>query len=331
LSTGASEQAVQHRSPAVGEWTLRGATGLLTAYAPVATLVILVLAVAAGNSNFLSVTNLLNMFSQWAPAGIIAAGMTYVVLTGGFDLSVAAAYSFTAVVAAVVGRSFDPAIAFASAVAAGVCFGIINGSLIAVVKLNPFITTVGTGFMLNGLALLLTDNAAISVDNPDFGWLGAAKTFGLPDSGLLLIGTYALLETILRRTTYGEAVYAVGGNYEASWLSGLPVRFVIASTYVLFGACCGLAGSITASQLQSAQANIDSGMIFDVLTIVVVGGTSLAGGSGSVWRTAIGLGIIATMSNGLVLLGISPYYQDIIKGMIIVAALAMSAALRRSR
>jgi ribose transport system permease protein len=248
-----------------------------------------------------------------------------------FDLSVAAAYSFTAVVAAVVGRSFDPAIAFASAVAAGVCFGIINGSLIAVVKLNPFITTVGTGFMLNGLALLLTDNAAISVDNPDFGWLGAAKTFGIPDSGILLIGTYALLETILRRTTYGEAVYAVGGNYEASWFSGLPVRFVIASTYVLFGACCGLAASITASQLESAQANIDSGMIFDVLTIVVVGGTSLAGGSGSVWRTAIGLGIIATMSSGFVLLGISPYYQDIIKGMIIVAALAMSATLRRSR
>jgi ribose/xylose/arabinose/galactoside ABC-type transport system permease subunit len=248
LSTSASEQVVQHRSPAVGEWTLRGATGLLTAYAPVATLVILVLAVAAGNSNSLSVANLLNMFSQWAPAGIIAAGMTYVVLTGGFDLSVAAAYSFTAVVAAVVGRSFDPAIAFASAVAAGVCFGIINGSLIAVVKLNPFITTVGTGFMLNGLALLLTDNAAISVDNSDFGWLGAAKTFGIPDSGILLIGTYALLETILRRTTYGEAVYAVGGNYEASWLSGLPVRFVIASTYVPFGACCGLAASITASQ-----------------------------------------------------------------------------------
>jgi ribose transport system permease protein len=292
------------------------------------TLFFLVVAVSVGNPNFISSKNILNMFAQWAPAGIIAAGMTYVALAGGFDLSVAAQYSFTAVVAAVVGQSLDPMIAFAAAVMAAICFGSINGCLIAAVKLNPYIATVGSGFMLNGLALLLTNNAAISVDNPNFSLLGNGKIHGIPYSGLLLIGIYVLLEGVLRRTTYGESIYGVGGNYEASWLSGLPVRFITGSTYVVFAACCGLAGGITASQLQSAQANIDPGIIFDVLTIVVVGGTSLAGGSGAVWRTAVGLGIIATMSNGFVLLGVSPYYQDLIKGAIIVVALALNT-LRR--
>lgn len=279
----------------------------LAIYAPLTTLVLLVVALTAGNPNFISPANLLNMLAQWAPAGIIAAGMTYVALTGGFDLSVAAAFSFTAVVAAVVGQTMEPGVAFAAAILAGLSFGAINGSLIAVLKLNPYITTVGTGFVLNGLALLLTDNAAISVDNEHFGWLGRERILGIPIAAILLVATYAVLGAILRWTRYGDSIYAVGGNLEASWLAGIRVRFVTASAYVLFGACCGIAGSITASQLQSAQANIDPAMIFDVLTIVVVGGTSLAGGSGSVWRTAIGLGIVASMSNGFVLLHISPY------------------------
>jgi ribose transport system permease protein len=328
LSSGIAERAVERAPAAARSWSLSPSLGGLAGYAPLVTLFLLVVAVSVGNPNFLSSENILNMFAQWAPTGIIAAGMTYVALVGGFDLSVAAQYSFTAVVAAIVGQSFDPMIAFAAAVMAAICFGTINGFLIAVMKLNPYIATVGSGFMLNGLALLLTDNAAISVDNEKFSLLGNGKIYGIPYSGLLLIGIYVLLEALLRRTTYGESIYGVGGNYEASWLSGLPVRFITGSTYVVFAACCGLAGGITASQLQSAQANIDPGIIFDVLTIVVIGGTSLAGGSGAVWRTAVGLGIIATMSNGFVLLGISPYYQDISKGAIIVVALAMNT-LRR--
>ena len=134
---------------------------------------------------------------------------------------------------------------------------------------------------------------------------------------------------ILARTVYGEAIYSVGGNYEASRLSGIRVRTVVASTYVVLGGCIGLAGSIVASQLSSAQANLDPGIIFDVLTIVVVGGTSLSGGVGAMWRTVVGLGIIATISNGFVLLDISPYYQSIIKGTIIVAALALDGGLTR--
>ena len=144
--------------------------------------------------------------------------------------------------------------------------------------------------------------------------------------GDVLVGFMVAFGLILARTTYGEAVYAVGGNYEASRLSGLRVLSIVASSYVLLGA---IAGSITASQLSSAQAKLDPIIIFDVLTIVVVGGTSLAGGSGAMWRTAVGLGIIATISNGFVLLDISPYYQDIIKGAIIFGAPALDNSLLR--
>lgn len=161
--------------------------GVVRTFAILITLLILVVAVQLGNPSFLSWTNLMNILSQWAPAGIIAAGMTYVALAGGFDLSIAAAFSLCAVVAAVVGQSFDPSIAFLAAIGAGVLLGAVNGFFVAKVGINPYITTVGVGFILNGLALLLTDNAAFIVSNPAFGELGTGRLFGVPYSGLLLI------------------------------------------------------------------------------------------------------------------------------------------------
>ena len=302
---------------------------IIRTYGIVCTFVLLLAVVTAGNPAFLSARNLFNMLSQWSPAGIMAVGMTYVILTGGFDLSLASGYSLCAVVAAYVGQTHPPAIAFLAALLSGLAYGAANGALVAVVRINPFITTVGTGFILNGIVLVMTQNAAFLVDDPAFGTLGAGRWHGVPYSGMLLVSFMLAFAVILARTTYGEAIYAVGGNYEASRLSGLRVRTIIGSSYVLLGGCVGIAGSITASQLSSAQANIDPVIIFDVLTIVVVGGTSLAGGSGAMWRTAIGLGIIATISNGFVLLDISPYYQDVIKGGIIVGALALDSGLLR--
>jgi ribose transport system permease protein len=302
---------------------------LIRVYGIILTLVLLLAVVTIGNPAFISQQNVFNMASQWAPAGIMAVGMTFVILTGGFDLSVASAYSLCAVVAAYVGQSHAPSVAFAAAIAVGLVFGLANGFLVAVVRINPFITTVGSGFIINGVALVMTQNAAFLVDNEDFAILGAGRWHGVPYSGMLLVIFLVVFGFVLARTIYGEAIYAVGGNYEASRLSGIRVRAVVASAYVLMGGCVGLAGSIAASQLSSAQANLDPGIIFDVLTIVVVGGTSLSGGSGAMWRTAVGLGIIATISNGFVLLDISPYYQSIIKGSIIVAALALDTGLTR--
>jgi ribose transport system permease protein len=304
-------------------------TTLLKAYGIVLALLLLFTIVTIGNPAFVSPRNIFNMLSQWSPAGIMAIGMTLVILTGGFDLSIAASYSLCAVIAAWLGMSFAPIIAFAGAIAAGLVIGAVNGFLVAFLRINAFITTVGTGFIITGITLVVTQNAAFMVSNDAFGILGAGRWNGFPYSGMLLIAFFVVFSFILTRTIYGECIYAVGGNFEASRLSGIRVRAVVASTYVILGGCAGIAGCIAASQLSSAQANLDPAIIFDVLTIVVVGGTSLSGGTGALWRTAVGLGIIATISNGFVLLDISPYFQSIIKGTIIVAALALDKLFAR--
>ena len=291
---------------------------------------VLVAAVAIGNPAFLSVSNIANLLSQWAPAGLMAIGMTLVVIAGGFDLSLAAVYSFCAVVAAAVGQEHAPMIAFGAAMLAGLVVGIVNAFLVARFEVNPFITTVGTGFVVTGLTFVFTRNAAFVVADPLFATLGSGRWGGLPYSGMLLIGTMLVVSLVLSRSIYGSLLYAVGGNPEASRLSGIRVPLVIGSTYALLGALTGMAGFISASQLSSAQANMDPNIMFDVMTIVVVGGTPLGGGIGSIWRTMVGLVIIAAISNGFVLLDIDPFYQSIIKGVIIVGALVLDSGLKRA-
>ncbi len=302
---------------------------VLRTYGIVIAFALLVAVVAALSPRFATQTNIFNLFSQWAPAGIMATAMTFVILAGGFDLSIANGFSLCAVTAAAVGRTEEPAVAFLAALGVGLAIGLVNGVLVAGAKINPFITTVGTGFILGGITLVVTGDAAYVVDNPDFGTIGAGRWHGFPYSGMILIFCLVAGGLVLAKTVYGQAVYAVGGNAEASRLSGIPVGTAVASTYVLSGLSMGIAGIITASQLNSAQANIDPDIIFDVITIVVVGGTSLAGGIGSMWRTAVGLGIIATISNAFSLADINPSYQDIVKGSIIIGALALDGYARR--
>jgi ribose transport system permease protein len=298
-------------------------------YGVVLAFVLLVAVVAAASPGFATKTNIFNLFSQWAPAGIMAVAMTFVILTGGFDLSIANGFSLCAVTAAAVGRTEAPAVAFLAALGVGCAIGLANGLLVAGVRINPFIATIGTGFILGGITLVATGNVAYTVDNPGFATIGAGRWRGFPYSGMILVACLCAGGLVLARTVYGQAVYAVGGNAEASRLSGIRVGATIGSTYVLSGLSMGVAGSITASQLSSAQANINPDIVFDVITIVVVGGTSLTGGVGSMWRTAIGLGIIATISNAFSLADVNPSYQDIVKGSIIIGALALDATMRR--
>jgi ribose transport system permease protein len=307
----------------------RYGVALLRTYGIVIAFVVLVVVVAALSPGFATRTNIFNLFSQWAPAGIMAAAMTFVILAGGFDLSIANGFSLCAVTAAGIGRTEDPAVAFLAALAVGLAIGVVNGVLVAGAKINPFITTIGTGFILGGITLVVTGNAAYTVDNPDFGTIGAGRWHDFPYSGMILIFCLAVGGLVLAKTVYGQSIYAVGGNAEASRLSGIRVGTTVGSTYVLSGLSMGIAGIITASQLNSAQANINPDIVFDVITIVVVGGTSLAGGIGSMWRTAVGLGIIATISNAFSLADINPSYQDIVKGCIIIGALAIDVFARR--
>jgi ribose transport system permease protein len=307
-----------HRTEAAGHY---GAIVLRT-YGIVLAFVLVVGVVTALSPRFATQTNIFNLFSEWAPAGILAVAMTFVILAGGFDLSIASGFSLCAVTAAAVGQTQDPVVAFLAALGVGLAIGLVNGLLVEGAKINPFITTVGTGFILNGIALVATGNVAYVVDNPDFGTIGAGRWHGFPYSGMLLVFCLVAGGLVLAKSVYGQSIYAVGGNAEASRLSGIRVGTTVASTYVLSGLSMGVAGVITASQLNSAQTNINPNIVFDVITIVVVGGTSLGGGFGAMWRTAVGLGIVATISNAFSLADINPDYQDIVKGCIIVGALA---------
>jgi ribose transport system permease protein len=324
-----AESSVPHRSLRIREATARYGGSVLRTYGILLSFVILVTAVALWSPSYATQTNIFNLLSQWAPAGIMAVAMTFVILTGGLDLSVAAGFSLCAVTAAGVGLHADPPVAFLAALIVGLAIGLGNGILVAGIGINPFITTIGSGFILGGIALVVTGNTAYVVENPDFGTLGAGRWHGFPYSGMILVLCLFIGGLALAKTVYGQSIYAVGGNLEASRLSGIRVRTTIASTYVLSGLSMGLAGAVTASQLNSAQANIDPDILFDVITVVVVGGTSLAGGFGSMWRTAVGLGIVATISNAFSLADVNPYYQDIVKGCIIVGALALDVYARR--
>lgn len=303
--------------------------GLLRTYGVVLALLVLFVMVAALNVRFLTETNIFNLFSQWAPAGIMAVAMTFVILTGGFDLSIANGFSLCAVTAAAVGRTEPVAVACVAALAVGLGIGLANGILVAAVKVNPFIATIGTGFILGGIALVATGNSAYMVSNPEFGTIGAGRWHDFPCSGMILIFCLAVGALVLAKTVYGQSIYAVGGSAEASRLSGIRVATTIGSAYVLSGLSMGIAGMIAAAQLGSAQANIDPKIVVDVITIVVVGGASLSGGIGSMWRTAVGLGIIATISNAFELANVDPDSQDIVKGCSIIGALALDGYLRR--
>lgn len=301
-------------------------------YGILAILIVLVATVSISSDRFLTVDNIGNMMGQWAPAGVIAIGMTLVILTGGFDLSVASGFGLCAVISVALGQHYVPEIAFAAAIGAGLMMGMLNGFLVAGVGVNPFITTVGTGFIFAGIAFVITGTDTFVVSYPGFGTLGTGELLSIPYTGWIMVVGLLLGGLVLSRTVYGQWIYGVGGNLEASRLSGIRVRLVVGSTYAITGLCVGIAGVMAASQLSTAQASLDPNIVFDVLTIVVIGGTALTGGFGGMWRTAVGIALLATLINGMNLLNISVYYQDIVKGVIIVGALALDTiALRLSK
>jgi ribose transport system permease protein len=274
--------------------------------------------------SFFRATNFANILAQWAPVGIMAVGTTYVILAGGFDLSVAAGFAFCAVVAAALAQAGVPAsLAFGAAVVVGVAIGLVNAMLVVGLGINPFVATLASGFVLTSLPYLVVASPFIEVDQPGFDTLGTGAWHGVPFTGLILIGFLVVFGTILAKTQYGHLVYAVGGNAEIARLFGIPVGRVVGSTYVFSGLCVGIAASLATSQLSYSASDQDPVLVFDVIVAVVVGGTSLAGGVGSMWRTAVGLAILAVLQNGLNLLDINTFYQYIIKGCLIIGAVSL--------
>jgi ribose transport system permease protein len=280
---------------------------------------------------FFAPANLNNMVSQVVPVGIVAVGMTYVIIGGGFDLSVTAVFAGASVVYASLADSMPLFLAFVVTVVVGVVCGLVNGLVITALRVNPFIATLSTASLFAGLTYMYSKNLPILPNNPGFGDLGSAKWGGIWVTIFLLVAIVLVAAAVLSRTTYGLSVFAVGGNQEAARLAGMRVNAIKISTYLVTGGCAAISGMITASQIGVGQPTLGGTITLDSIAIVIIGGTSLMGGEGAIWRTTVGLAIWAMINNLFASLAFSTGARLLMVGGIVLIAVAMDTWSRSSR
>ncbi|GAA0317404.1 ABC transporter permease [Kineococcus aurantiacus] len=274
---------------------------------------------------FSSPENLQNILIAAAPFALIALGQTLVILTGGIDLSVGSVIAVAAMTSAAVAKA-NPGqvwLTVLSAMAVGLLAGTVNGILVSRVDVPPFIATLGMLTAGSGIAYVIGGGAPINGLPAEFGSIANTKVLGLQIPVIVMIVGIVLLGIVMRRTSYGMRVYAVGGNRVAAEIAGVNARRTLFSVYALSGVLAGLSGVMLASRVISGPPNLGQGYELDAIAAVVIGGASLMGGRGTVWGTALGLLLIQTLNNGLDLLLVPAYWQDVIKGVLIVAAVAV--------
>jgi len=278
------------------------------------------------NPDFISVSNLMNVLRQVSINALIAFGMTFVILTGGIDLSVGSTLALTgAVTAGLMASGVDPIFAMLLGLLLGAVLGAINGIIIAKGKVAPFIATLATMTIYRGLTLVYTDGRPISGlgDSLTFQMLGKGYFLGIPIPVVTMIISFAILYFILKKTTFGRRVYAVGGNEEASILSGINADRIKIYVYSLLGLLAAVASLILTSRLNSAQPTAGEMFELDAIAAVVLGGTSLTGGRGWIVGTLIGALIIGVLNNGLNLIGVTSFFQQVVKGAVILLAVLL--------
>ena len=280
---------------------------------------------------FLDPQNLKNILSQNAPVGVVAVGMTFVILAAGFDLSVGAIVALGAVVYATFADRTGLLTAALVTLGVGLLAGAINGAIVTRLRVNPFVATLGTASMFGGAAFLYSKSSPIVVEKPQFQTLGTESFIGIPIAVWLLLAAFLIGGLALSKSVYGHGVFAVGGNDEAARLAGLRVDAIRASTYVITGVAAVVGGMLLASRLGVGQADMGGTIALDAIAIVVIGGTSLLGGEGAMWRTAVGLLILATLTNLFDSLALDQNWQSLVKGAIIVGAVALDAYTRSRR
>ncbi|WP_243388140.1 ABC transporter permease subunit [Bacillus kexueae] len=278
------------------------------------------------SDNFLTVNNWLNILRQVSINSLIAFGMTFVILTGGIDLSVGSVLAFSsALTAGMMASGMDGMMAMMIGLMAGVLMGALNGVIITKGKVAPFIATLATMTIFRGATLVYTEGRPITgfSDQIAFQMIGRGYFFGIPVPVVLMIVIFFILMFVLRKTTFGRHTYAIGGNEEASRLTGLHVDRLKIWVYALTGGLSALAGIILTSRLNSAQPTAGTAYELDAIAAVVLGGTSLSGGRGWIFGTFVGALIIGVLNNGLNLLNVSSFYQQVIKGGVILLAVIL--------
>lgn len=273
---------------------------------------------------FLTWPNWMNLVRQSSINGILAIGVTFVILTKGIDLSVGSVMALAGMIAATFlttdNNTPNIALAVLAGLATGSLLGFGNGVLVAYIKVPAFVATLGMLSVARGLTLIYSDGRPTPNLDDSFEWLGLGQFLGIPVPIVVLFLVFLLGWAVLNYTTFGRYVYAVGGNEKAAATSGISTRVILTATYVISGALAGLAGLVLAARTTAALPQAGVGYELDAIAAVVIGGTSLAGGRGSLLGTLIGALIIGTINNGMDLMGVSSYYQQVLKGLIIIAA-----------
>lgn len=281
------------------------------------------------SDSFLTLNNLLNVVDQYAPLAIIAIAATLVLISGNFDLSVGAIFAFSGVVAAQLANSASVAAGLVAGCVMGAALGLANGMFVTVAGISSFIATLATGIVISSASIVLTGGELVSVSNESFAWLGQDEILGVKVTVALMVLVCVLGTVLLTRTVFGRRVFAVGGSAEAAKLAGVRTRRVVVTCFVLSGLAAGLAGVIAASRVGTGQADSGTGLELQAIAAVVIGGTSIHGGEGAVWRTVLGVLLLAMIGNGFTLLGVNPIYGQMVQGGIILLAVTLDVLSRR--
>ena len=318
----------------------------LSRYAPLVCLLLLMVIFSILQPAFLSSQNLFNVMRQISIEGLIAVGMTFVILTAGIDLSVGSLVAVAGLTAAIIAKgstasSFSLSAeaaqgygwfaAMMGAIAVGLAGGLIQGTAITKLKVPPFVVTLGGLSVFRGMALMISGSGPISGFEATYRWWGQGRIGAVPIPVIIFLAIAAIAFVVLRYTRYGRQVYAVGGNREAARLAGVNVERVLLSVYVIIGFLAGLAGFVLSARLNSAEAVAGIGYELNVIAAVVIGGTSLFGGIGTIFGTVIGSILIGVLINGLVLMNVNPYVQQITIGLILVAVVAFDQFAKSRR
>jgi ribose transport system permease protein len=306
-------------------------------------LALMVIALSLASNNFLTVDNTMNVLRQISINLCLSLGMTLVILSGGIDLSVGSVLALAGAVAAGLLKNglalprfnllvqFTVPGAIVTGIAVGLALGSFNGLAVTRFKLPPFVATLGMLSIARGLTMLWTGGFPVTGLGDDFGRLGTGHALGIPMPVWISAALVALFIVVTRRTRFGRHLYAVGGNERAATLSGLAVPRIKLMVYTLGGGLAAVAGLLVTARLDSATPNAGLGYELDSIAAVVIGGTSLSGGRGSILGTVLGCLIIGILNNGLFLLDVSPFWQQVVKGFVILAAVAVDKASKAER
>lgn len=301
----------------------------INVYRSVMILLIICIVATILSPDFLSITNLFNVVKQITVAGIVGCGMTFVILTGGIDLSVGSILGLSGVMAAgVLASTESMTLAVLTALGIGILCGAVNGLWVAQCEIPPFISTLGMMTLLRGCVLVYTKGSPIPVKVDAYKYWGKGTLLGIPVPIIILLALFLIAHFVLTQTGFGRSVYAFGGNREAARLSGISTKRTEWMVYVINGLMCGVAAVILTARLGSAQSTTGEGIEMDAIAAVILGGTSLSGGTGFVLPTVVGAMIMGIIDNILTLMNVNPHATSIVKGAVILIAVLVDKKVK---